>query len=451
MNGIPLLRLMAKMAIPSKTASARQHLNNTYLAPYKPLPWQLKPWRDKSPIMVLAGPAGTGKSRLAAEKIHGYMMHYPDSTGLVLRKTRQSMVNSTLLFLQRSVIGRDPRVKHLKQDNRFEYWNGSVLAYGGMADEEQREQIRSIGAQGGVDIAWLEEATRFSETDYNEVLARMRGRSASWLQVILSTNPGPPSHWINQLLILGNGAAVYDKARPEDNPYNPAQYIEMLARLTGILGQRLRDGLWVQAEGLVYEQFDFDNLTDDDYIPGVPFEIGIDDGYVDPRAILFVQQQGGNLVVFDEIYESRKLAEQHTRKILTRCLEYAEKDEPEGWESFPLEEAAVYCRANEIAMPEMAMIPPESKELQQRLRMADIPARKAKNDILQGIEAVRSVICDGNENRTLKINRRCKNLIKEITEGYVYPDGTRKDNEKPKDGNDHACDALRYWVYTRWG
>lgn len=430
-----------------------RNLNNlTYLAPFVPLPWQYEPWRDKAPVVLLAGPAGTGKSRLAAEKVHGYLLHYPDATGLVMRKTRQSMANSTLLFLQRSVIGSDPRVRLLKAENRFEYWNGSILAYGGMADEEQREQIRSIGADGGVDITWMEEATRFTESDYNEVLARMRGRAADWIQVLLTTNPGPPSHWINQNLILGGGAAVYDKARPADNPYNPPQYLAMLDRLTGILRLRLRDGLWVQAEGLVYDQFDLDNLTDElDYDPALPFELGADDGYVDPRAILFIQKQGSTILVFDEIYESRKLAEQHVKAILSICLDRSSVDNPDGWEGMGLTESAMFLRKNQISMPEIAMVSPEAKELQARLRMADIPARKAKNEILPGIEAVRELICDGNGVRTLKVHRRCKNLIRELTEGYVYPEGKHKDQEKPQDGNDHAPEALRYWVYTRAG
>lgn len=420
-----------------------------FIAPYQPLPWQIAPWKDKSPILLLAGPAGTGKSRLAAEKVHGYLMKYPGATGLVLRKTRQSMVNSTVLFLERSIIGRDPRVRYLKGDHRFEYSNGSILAYGGMADEEQREQIRSIGQTGGVDIVWMEEAVRFVENDFNEVMARMRGRAANWMQLILTTNPGPPSHWINQRLILGAEAAVYDKARPEDNTYNPLQYLDMLKRLTGILKLRLVDGKWVQAEGLVYDQFDLDNLCEDEFDPTLPFELGIDDGYVDPRAILFIQRQATQILVFYEIYESRKLVEQHVRVILSKCCDLAGKELPENWKAMNLEEAGQWCRANAVALPEIAMIPPESKELQQRMRQADIPARKANNDIVQGIQSVRELICDGNGVRTLKVNRRCKNLIREVTEGYVYPEGSRRDAEKPQDGNEHAADGLRYWVHTR--
>lgn len=415
------------------------------IAPYKPLPWQVEPWKDKSRVILLAGTAGTGKSRLAAEKLHAYCLKYPNSTGLALRKTRQSMTNSTVLFLERSIIGNDPRVRHVSSNHRFEYSNGSILAYGGMADEEQREQIRSIGVGGGLDIVWMEEAIRFVHDDFQEVKGRMRGQASSWQQIMLSTNPGPPGHWINQDLILGGQAVVYDKARPEDNPYNPLAYIESLKSLTGILRMRLYEGLWCQAEGLVYADFDLDNLTDDEPDYSLPFELGIDDGYVDPRAILFIQRRSTDILVFDEIYESRKLAEAHVKKILSMCAIWAGKELPTG----SLEELGQWCRGNGVNLPEIAMVSPEAKELQQRMRMADIPSRKANNDIKQGIESVRELIKDGNDQRVLKVNRRCKNLIKEITEGYVYPEGNRKDNEKPLDGNDHAADALRYWCHTR--
>ena len=422
----------------------------SYIAPYKPLPWQIEPWQDKSPILLLAGPAGTGKSPIAGEKLHAYLMKYPNATGVALRKTRESMGNSTVLFLERTVIGKDPRVRHFKDYHRFEYWNGSILAYGGMKDEQQREQIRGIGAEGNVDVAWMEEAVRFVEDDYNEVLGRMRGQAAPWQQVILSTNPGPPSHWINQRLILGGEASVYDKARPQDNPYNPKAYLEMLNRLTGILRQRLLDGLWVQAEGLVYSDFDLDNLTDEEQDFSSPFELGADDGYVGPRAILFIQQKPNCILVFDEIYDTRRLAKQSVKKVQEYCIQYSEVEKPDELDSWSLEQTAAWIREKEISYPDIAVISPDAKELQGAFREADIPARKGKNDILQGIAVVREQICDGNGYRMMKVNRRCKNFIRELTEGYVYPEGTtRRDSEKPADGNDHAADAYRYWAYTR--
>lgn len=203
--------------------------------------------------MLLAGSAGGGKSALAAAKLHAFCIKYPGATGLMMRKTRQSMTNSTVLYFEREVA--QGTCVHVSSKNRFEYPNGSVLAYGGMADEEQKEQIRSIGQQGGVDMVWMEEANRFTEDDFNEVLARLRGRAASWRQVILSTNPGAPTHWIKRRLIDGNEASVfYSKAG--DNRYNPDDYQATLHRLTGVAHRRMAEGLWVQAEGTVYADWD---------------------------------------------------------------------------------------------------------------------------------------------------------------------------------------------------
>ena len=106
---------------------------------FTPLPWQVAPWLCTDPILLLTGSAGGGKSHLAAENLHGFCLRYPGAMALMVRKTRESMINSTVLFLQRHVIGPDPHVVHLPSKHRFEYRNGSILAYGGMADEAQRE------------------------------------------------------------------------------------------------------------------------------------------------------------------------------------------------------------------------------------------------------------------------------------------------------------------------
>jgi phage terminase large subunit len=411
------------------------------IAIFNPLPWQIAPWRDLSPILLLTGSAGGGKSRLAAEKILAFCWKYPRSMAVMLRKTRESMMNSTVLFMERTVIANQVGVRHFNSKNRFEYANGSILAYGGMKDEEQREQIRSIGQEGRVDIVWMEEATKFKEDDYQEVLARMRGTAAPWRQVILSTNPSHPQHWIHQRLMLGGEASIhYSKAA--DNPHNPPEYLETLGRLTGILAQRLRDGKWVQAEGIVYPEFDEDNLTDNEPDPERPIELGVDDGYVNPRAILFIQRTDNEILVFDEIYHSKHLPEVCVAETVERV---------QSW-PWPLDDQVQEDLKELIArkLPEIAICPSEAVELRKRFRDADIPVRKGTHKIVEGIKLVRSLILDGQGYRTLKVNRRCTNLINEIMGGYKYPElGSKRDDENPIDENNHACDAFRYWAWVR--
>lgn len=415
------------------------------IAEYKPLPWQVKPWRDKSFVLLLTGSAGGGKSRFAAEKIHAFCLKYPGAQGLMMRKTRQSMTNSTIIFFENRIVGGDPRVEHKQAKSRFEYSNGSILTYGGMADERQREAIRSVGLDGGVDIVWMEEATRFNEEDFNEVLARMRGKAAPWMQIILTTNPDAPGHWIHKRLILNKESSYYFSSAL-DNPYNPPEYNEALQMLTGTQRARLVKGEWVQAEGAVYPEFGYDNIVNDEPDFTRPFELAFDDGYaIDPRVILFVQRQPNRILVFDEIYDLQKLEEETISQVLERCAGYAQKELPSEWVKLSLSEKAQWCKANGVALPELSVGSTEANQLMQRFRLANIPARGGTHKPrTEGVKLVRSLVCDANHVRLLQINKRCKRFIEEM-QGYIID--PKKD--EPMDKDDHGCDAIRYWAWLR--
>lgn len=357
------------------------------IKPFKPHPWQVKPWRDTSPVMLLTGSAGGGKSRLAAEKLHGYCLKYPGTTALLLRKSRAVIGNSTLLFLRRQVVGdeEDGRVKCWPSKFRFEYTNGSILAWAGMKDEEQREFIRSFGSDGGIDIAWMEEATQFVEADFNELIARMRGSAAPWRQIMLSTNPDHPLHWIYRRLIIGRGASVHYSGET-DNPSNPDDYANMLALLTGVEKKRLVQGVWAAGSGLVVDTWlDVVNEEsrddgggnvsfDAEYIPdGGEVIWTIDDGYSGkkddqglfthhshPRAFLLCQiRPNGTIAVFAESFEVQILAEDHIAKVKAMSLEngwaiprWAIRDRAAASLDGALKKADILCRYNTMTVDE---------------------------------------------------------------------------------------------------
>lgn len=401
---------------------------NNYLAPYRPLPWQVAPWRDTSPIILLTGSAGGGKSRLAAEKLHGFCLRYPGAMALMLRKTRVSMTNSTVLFVERKIIGPDRGVRHVTSKSRFEYAASSILAYAGLDDEKQQERLKSVGQDGGIDIGWLEEANEFTEEDYNAIIARMRGKAAPWRQIILSCNPDAPTHWIYRRLILGKEATVY-YSQTTDNPENPADYIDSLGKLTGVQADRLRDGKWVQASGLVYDTWSDPGVVSDeaDYDPnGGTVLWSVDDGYSGkldpstgmftadshPRVILFVQQRpNGQLCVFDEYYQVGALSDKQISEALDRPY----------------------------ARPDFAAHGPGFAELRGRLYQAEIMPRMCSVSVEESIKELRSCFApDQNDQRRVLVHPRCRHLRAEMV-AYRYDQ-----NEKPIKQFDHGPDALRY-------
>lgn len=414
------------------------------------LPWQEAPWRDKSPILVLAGSAGSGKSRLAAEKVHAFLLKYPGSTGLMMRKTRSSMSNSTVLFFERQVLRGTPNVKHRPGLYRFEYPNGSILAYGGMSDDSQREHIRSIGQDGGLDICWIEEATQFTEEDFNEVLARMRGKAADWTQIILTTNPESPYHWIYINLILEsqkeeNSKIAYYSPSSYDNPYNSEDYIQnSLETLTGVQRERLLHGRWVQSSGLVYDewidkidssgQIGDSNVTyEADYIPGAgPVFWWVDDGISGeikngaftanshPRVVLFIQKRDdGKIAVFDEDYQISLAHSVHIR----RLIDISDR------EGYPLPQKIVRDRAAASLGAEFEQF--GFKVVYNTLRIED-SIMEVEQWVRKNAAGVRRLI----------VHPRCKHLRNEMV-SY----GRNPKTGQPIKAFDHGPDALRYGIW----
>jgi phage terminase large subunit len=379
-----------------------------------PLPWQIAPWQDKSPVLLLTGSAGGGKSRLAAEKVNGYCEKYPGSAWLIMRKAREWAGKSIVPFLRDSVIG--PNVKFSKAEGTFTYPNGSTIYSGGMLDDKQRESVRSIGGAGGLDGAWLEEANAFTRQDFDEVLARIRHTAASWQQVILTTNPDAPSHWIHRDLILNGGAAVY-YSHAADNPYNSPQYRDNLAKMQGVQALRLREGKWVQAEGVIYDGFSLDrHVCQRPLADFNRFELAMDEGYTNPAVILVVGIDSDDRIhVIDEFYETGVLQEQVIETALTFRKTYNARA------------AAVDAAAAGLIAS---------------LRNAGINASPQKGRVIDGITAVQNRLALAGDGRPrLTVDPRCVNLISEF-QVYAWKPG----RDEPIKQSDHALDALRYFI-----
>lgn len=417
-----------------------------YINTFKPLKWQIEPWRDTSSVVLLTGGAGGGKSLLAANKLHGFCLKYPGAQALILRKTAQSLKNSAVLLMQGAVIGDDPRVTHHVSNSRFVYDNGSMIAYGGMKDDSQREFIRSIGVSGGVDICWMEEATQFEEEDFNEVLFRMRGTAADWRQIILTTNPEGPGHWINLRLIIGDEASVYYSSAI-DNPHNPEDYRKTLATTTGVQYQRLVKGLWVAGSGLIFDtwQDSFNNKDGRDNGGNItldaeykeeygPVVWSIDDGYSGkrdkttgfftgkshPRAIMMCQRHpDGRITVFGESFEIHTLAREH-------LMQAIDMSKVKGW-------------GDPVRVVRDRAAASLGGTIREVLGVTPIFNRIS---VEESIKEMRDWIApDPNGYRRLLVHPRCRHLRYEMA-SYSYTDNGQVIKE-----HDNGIDALRYLVW----
>lgn len=401
------------------------------VATYTALPWQIDAWSDTSETLLATGAAGGGKSHFAAEKVHGYMLRYPGAVGAIGRRARQWASKTVVPMMQR-IMGPQSGVRYNKSELTFYYPNGSRIYIFGMKDADQREAIRSHE----FDIVWMEEATQFSEIDFQELAARLRGTAASWRQIILTTNPGGPLHWIKRRLIDGQEAAVYFSSASDNIDHLPGDYMGRLDRLTGVQHQRLVLGRWVQAEGVI-----FDNWSDEPWPAGnvcdvkrdeaLQMEWYIDDGYspgagegsasYHPRVILVAQVRAdGGVDLIDEYVVTGELSAHSIQEVL-------------GW----------YGR------PDIAFVDSSASELRAQLTARGIMNAPASHPVSEGIKVMRHFIDDG-QHRLLRVSPNCRNFLFEIS-SYQYGAAERAvaGERRPLKVNDHSMDACRYGLYPK--
>ena len=398
-------------------------------------------WARRDGEVLVGGPAGTGKSRSALEKVHVAALKYPGMRALLVRKTLASLSASALVTWRRFVIPEAVTAGVVtyyggsaQEPAQYRYENGSAIMLGGM---DKASKVMSTE----YDLIYVQEATELEEDDWEALTTRLRYGVMPYQQLLADCNPAQPTHWLKLRCAAGKTALL--ESRHTDNPllYDDdgtltepgAVYIAKLEALTGVRYQRLRLGRWAAAEGVIYEHFD----------PAIhviePFPIPdewtrywtVDFGYSNPTVIQFWAEDGdGKLYLYRELYRTHRTVDEHAADVIT----YA-KAEPKP--------RAVICGTDAE----------DRATLENNLGMGTVPAVKK---VLEGIDAVNTRFRD----RRLLIFKgarvfRDPDLVDEhkptSTEeelpGYVWADLRTK--EQPVKQHDHGCDALRYMVAER--
>lgn len=242
---------------------------------YAPRGAVLDLFHDQSDEILLMGPAGTGKSLGNLHKMHLMLSKYPKAKGFMARKTRTSMTNSCIETMDKLVLTPQDKVHFHKQDQQYNYPNGSMLAVFGL-DEPRRIMSTEF------DVGFIQEATECSEADIEMATTRLRGWTIPYQQLLMDCNPDRPTHWLKRRVDQGKTKGY--PTNHKDNPrlwhmvedrgtwgakcpkcidwvephWSPegVKYLAKLDRLSGARRSRLYLGQWVSAEGVVYENWD---------------------------------------------------------------------------------------------------------------------------------------------------------------------------------------------------
>lgn len=202
------------------------------------------------------------------------------------------------------------------------------------------------------DIVYVQEATEITVEEIEMIKTRLRNWKIGFQQLIMDCNPASDKHPLK--LRCNDKRCRLIESRHEDNPRlfdllpdgtykvtkQGAKYIAILDALTGVRYKRLRLGLWVSAEGIIYEEFDpaihilpwfFDEETGERYISEGWEEWErywvIDWGYVHPFVLkCYAIDPEGRAYMYREIYMTGRIVEEHASQIMS-LVTHIEKEE----------------------------------------------------------------------------------------------------------------------------
>lgn len=238
-----------------------------------------------------------------------------------------------------------------------------------------------------------------------------------------SCNPGSPQHWFYTEWIQRHEArnTLYLHFEMTDNPGLSQKTLERYqAMFSGVFYDRYIRGLWVLAEGLIYPMFGEGCLVDNPP-QGGRYYISCDYGTLNPfSAGLWCWDGKTATRVAEYYYSGRREQQQKTDEDYYTALEQLAGDKP---------------------VQAVIVDPSAASFIEVIRRHKRFPVRKAKNDVLAGINTTARFLQDG----TIKIHRSCSSCIREFG---LYRWDEKAETDRPVKENDHAMDDIRYFAYT---
>lgn len=238
-----------------------------------------------------------------------------------------------------------------------------------------------------------------------------------------SCNPESPQHWFYTEWIkrAEERNALHLHFEMSDNPGLSRKTLERYqAMFAGVFYDRYIRGLWVVAEGLVYQIFDPAKHVTNELPDRGRYYISVDYGTLNPFSAGLWCLKDGVATRIREFYYSGRAGRQ-----LTDSEYYEKLDELAG--GLPIERIVID--------------PSAASMITEIIRRDKYPVIKAVNDVIPGISYTAALLQAGR----IKIGSLCKDAIREFG---LY----RWDEDSPTDKvikeDDHAMDDIRYFCYT---
>jgi PBSX family phage terminase large subunit len=291
----------------------------------------------------------------------------------------------------------------------------------GGKDERSQDLVQGITAAG----FFFDEVALMPQSFVNQAVARC---SVEGSKLWFNCNPEGPYHWfkLNWLDKLVEKNALHLHFTMDDNPSLSEKVKDRYRRMfAGLFFKRYILGLWVMAEGIIYDMFDENKHK----VPTVDrkyteYYVSCDYGTQNPTVFgLWGKYQGKWYKVKEYYYSGRDQAKQKTDEEFYQDL---------------------VKFIGDISIKAVIVDPSAASFIACIKKHGKYRVLKAKNDVLDGIRNVGTALKEG----LIAFNDCCIDSFREFY-SYVWDEkAAARGEDKPVKQNDHTKDEERYFVNT---
>lgn len=357
-------------------------------------------------------------------------------------KTIGSFRRNVLFWLKLMLRSRGYHVSDRRADNLVIVTKGDVLNYFyvfGGKDERSQDLVQGITLAG----VFFDEVALMPESFVNQATGRC---SVAGSKFWFNCNPDGPYHWFKTNWIDRCKGYLNPEQQEElkqkghelknilylhftmDDNLSLSEAIKARYRslYSGVFYKRYIQGLWSVAEGIIYDMFSKGAHVVDTITEPMQDLYYVSCDYGTQNATVFLLWQkacsGTWYCIKEYYYSGRDEAAQKTD------VQYSDD---------------LKAFLNGIR-PVAVIVDPAAASFIAQLKAAGFKVKKARNDVLDGIRFVGTLLC-GQKIRFLSC---CENTIKEFA-SYIW-DGkaSERGEDKPVKQFDHAMDAVRYFCRT---
>lgn len=388
-------------------------------------------WTKKSAVkdydgIIADGAIRSGKTiSMSLSYVMWAMSNFDNQNFGMAGKTIGSFRRNVLFWLKLMLFARGYNFKDHRADNLLEVSKNGVTnffyIFGGK-DERSQDLIQGITLAG----MFFDEVALMPESFVNQATGRL---SVDGSKMWFNCNPDGPYHWfkVNWIDKADEKRLIYLHFTMDDN-LSLSERIKQRYRsmYAGVFYARYILGQWRTAEGVIYDMFDqAKNVYDQavDFIAGENY-ISIDYGTQNATVFLLWRKGKDNKWYCEKeyYYSGRDKKKQKTDKEF-------------------VDDLVEFTKGYKIRK---IIVDPSAASFIAELKQRGFSIKKAKNDVLDGIRFVASLLIE----EKIYFNKDCKNTLQEFSSYIWDTKAADRGEDKPVKTNDHAMDSVRYFCYT---